>query len=90
MAHPGSARAIPLQPRLREGLPLGKTSGRWTPSGSSGRGNGQPEVLRHACDDRVCRARVQHHEYNLGKTPAENIRHYKEDLKTLRGWLSAG
>jgi hypothetical protein len=31
----------------------------------------------------------QHHEYELGKTPAENIRHFKEDLKTLRGWLPA-
>ena len=29
----------------------------------------------------------QHHEYDLGKTPAENIAHYKEDLRTLRGWL---
>lgn len=31
----------------------------------------------------------QHHEYELGKTPADNIRHFKDDLKTLRGWLSA-
>jgi sugar phosphate isomerase/epimerase len=29
----------------------------------------------------------QHHEYDLGKTPAENIAHYKEDLGVLRGWL---
>jgi sugar phosphate isomerase/epimerase len=35
-------------------------------------------------DGPVC----QHHEYEIGKTPAENIRHFKEDLKTLRGWLS--
>jgi sugar phosphate isomerase/epimerase len=31
----------------------------------------------------------QHHEYELGKTPADNLRHYKEDLKTLRGWLAS-
>jgi sugar phosphate isomerase/epimerase len=29
----------------------------------------------------------QHHEYDLGKTPAEQIAHYKEDLRTLRAWL---
>ena len=29
----------------------------------------------------------QHHEYDIGKTPAENLRHYKEDLAMLRGWL---
>jgi len=29
----------------------------------------------------------QHHEYDLGKTPAENLAHYKEDLRVLRGWL---
>jgi sugar phosphate isomerase/epimerase len=30
----------------------------------------------------------QHHEYDLGKTPAEHLAHFKEDLKTLRGWLA--
>jgi sugar phosphate isomerase/epimerase len=35
-------------------------------------------------DGPVC----QHHEYEIGKTAAENVRHYKADLKTLRGWLS--
>lgn len=40
---------------------------------------------RSPFDGPVC----QHHEYELGKTPAEHIRHFKEDLKTLRGWLSA-
>ena len=30
---------------------------------------------------------VQHHEYDLGKTPADNLAHYKEDLRVLRGWL---
>jgi sugar phosphate isomerase/epimerase len=29
----------------------------------------------------------QHHEYDLGKTMAENVAHYKEDLRVLRGWL---
>ena len=29
----------------------------------------------------------QHHEYDLGKAPAENVVHYKEDLQVLRGWL---
>jgi sugar phosphate isomerase/epimerase len=31
----------------------------------------------------------QHHEYELGKTAAEQIRHYKEDLKTLRSWIGS-
>ena len=31
---------------------------------------------------------AQHHEYDLGKTPAENIRHFKDDLGVLRSWLS--
>ena len=31
----------------------------------------------------------QHHEYELGKTPAEQRAHYKRDLETLRGWLAA-
>jgi sugar phosphate isomerase/epimerase len=31
----------------------------------------------------------QHHEYEIGTTPAEHLRHFKEDLKTLRGWLAA-
>lgn len=30
----------------------------------------------------------QHHEYDLGKTPAENLAHYKQDLQTLREWLA--
>ena len=30
----------------------------------------------------------QHHEYDLGKTPAEHVAHYKEDLRTLRAWLT--
>ena len=30
----------------------------------------------------------QHHEYDLGKTPAENVAHFKRDLQTLRGWLA--
>jgi sugar phosphate isomerase/epimerase len=30
----------------------------------------------------------QHHEYEIGTTPAEHIRHFKEDLKILRTWLS--
>ncbi len=43
------------------------------------------DTLRKArFDGPVC----QHHEYELGTTPAENIRHYKADLKVLRGWLS--
>jgi len=29
----------------------------------------------------------QHHEYELGKTPAEHLAHYKNDLQVLRGWL---
>ena len=29
----------------------------------------------------------QHHEYDLGKTAAENVAHYKADLQVLRGWL---
>lgn len=29
----------------------------------------------------------QHHEYELGKTPAENVAHFKRDLQTLRAWL---
>jgi len=31
---------------------------------------------------------AQHHEYDLGKTLADNVRHYKADLQTLRVWLS--
>jgi len=31
----------------------------------------------------------QHHEYEIGTTPAENLRHFKDDLKTLRDWLAA-
>ena len=31
----------------------------------------------------------QHHEYEIGTSPAENLRHYKDDLKTLRAWLAA-
>jgi sugar phosphate isomerase/epimerase len=30
---------------------------------------------------------VQHHEYDLGKTAAENLVHYKEDLRVLKAWL---
>ena len=30
----------------------------------------------------------QHHEYDLGKTPAEMVVHFKRDLQTLRDWLS--
>jgi sugar phosphate isomerase/epimerase len=29
----------------------------------------------------------QHHEYDLGSTPAENLAHYKDDLRLLRSWL---
>jgi sugar phosphate isomerase/epimerase len=29
----------------------------------------------------------QHHEYELGKTRAEQVRSYKADLKTLRAWI---
>jgi sugar phosphate isomerase/epimerase len=29
----------------------------------------------------------QHHEYDLGKTPAENVGHFKRDLQALRTWL---
>jgi len=44
------------------------------------------DTLRKArFDGPVC----QHHEYEMGKTPSENIRHFKADLKILRGWLSA-
>jgi len=31
---------------------------------------------------------AQHHEYDLGKTPAENLAHYKSDFKILREWLN--
>ncbi|MEN3337034.1 MAG: hypothetical protein V7647_710 [Acidobacteriota bacterium] len=30
----------------------------------------------------------QHHEYEIGSTPAEHLRHFKDDLKTLRGWIA--
>jgi sugar phosphate isomerase/epimerase len=29
----------------------------------------------------------QHHEYELGKTSAEMVGHFRSDLQTLRGWL---
>jgi sugar phosphate isomerase/epimerase len=32
----------------------------------------------------------QHHEYEIGSTPAEHLRHFKDDLKTLRGWIAGG
>lgn len=31
----------------------------------------------------------QHHEYDMGRTPAEHLRHFKQDLQTLRGWLAS-
>lgn len=31
----------------------------------------------------------QHHEYDIGRTPVEHLRHFKQDLKTLRGWLAS-
>ena len=31
----------------------------------------------------------QHHEYEIGTTPAEHLRHYRDDLKTLRAWIGA-
>jgi sugar phosphate isomerase/epimerase len=34
-------------------------------------------------DGPVC----QHHEYEMGKTSAEMVRHFKRDLETLRAWL---
>jgi sugar phosphate isomerase/epimerase len=30
----------------------------------------------------------QHHEYEIGTTAAEHLRHFKADLATLRGWLA--
>jgi sugar phosphate isomerase/epimerase len=38
---------------------------------------------------RYAGAICQHHEYDLGKTPAENVAHFKRDLQTLREWLKA-
>jgi len=35
-------------------------------------------------DGPVC----QHHEYDMGKTSAEMVGHFKRDLQTLRGWLN--
>jgi len=41
-------------------------------------------LARSRYDGPVC----QHHEYEMGKTSAEMVGHFKRDLQALRGWLN--
>jgi sugar phosphate isomerase/epimerase len=53
-----------------------------------GEGMVSPKFFRTLAASKYDGPVCQHHEYEIGKTAAENVRHYKADLKTLRGWLS--
>ncbi len=66
-----------------------KRAGKWEPVwGPLGDGMVSPEFFRMLGRSDFKGPVCQHNEYDMGKTAAEHLRHYKADLKTLRGWLS--
>lgn len=67
-----------------------KKGARWTPEWCAlGEGMVSPAFFTQLAQSKYQGPICQHHEYEMGATPAEHLRHFKEDLKTLRGWLSA-
>ncbi|MEO8522807.1 MAG: sugar phosphate isomerase/epimerase family protein [Acidobacteriota bacterium] len=66
-----------------------KKAGGWEPEWCAlGEGMVSPTFFRMLEQSGYSGPVCQHNEYDMGKTPAEHLRHYKADLKTLRGWLA--
>jgi len=66
-----------------------KKDGRWEPEWCAlGDGMVDPAFFRMLTQAGYKGPICQHNEYDMGKTPAEHLRHFKADLKMLRGWLA--
>ncbi len=66
-----------------------KKEGRWEPEWCAlGDGMVDPAFFRMLTQADYKGPICQHNEYDMGQTPAEHLRHFKADLKTLRGWLA--
>lgn len=62
----------------------------WTPEWCAlGEGMVSPEFFRMLARSAYAGPLCQHHEYEMGASAAEHLRHFKADLKTLRDWLAA-
>lgn len=62
----------------------------WTPEWCAlGEGMVSPDFFRTLARSDYRGPICQHHEYEMGGTPAEHLRHFKADLKVLRDWLAA-